>query len=67
VQSWPTAHRFKRSHRIRVQVSSGAFPRCARNPGTGESHATATVLRPAVQMIYHDSSRPSAVILPTPA
>ncbi|MDT4998839.1 MAG: uncharacterized protein QOK12_944 [Mycobacterium sp.] len=65
VQLWSTAHRFKRGHRIRVQVSSGAFPRYARNPGTGESHATATVLRPADQTIYHDATRPSAVILPT--
>ena len=36
VRLWPTAYRFKRGHRIRVQVSSGAFPRFARNPGTGE-------------------------------
>jgi predicted acyl esterase len=27
VQLWPTAYRFARGHRIRVQVSSGAFPR----------------------------------------
>ena len=27
VQLWPTAYRFNRGHRIRVQVSSGAFPR----------------------------------------
>jgi predicted acyl esterase len=27
VHLWSTAHRFKRGHRIRVQVSSGAFPR----------------------------------------
>ena len=65
VQLWSTAHRFKRGHRIRVQVSSGAFPRYARNPGTGEPHATATVLRPADQTVYHDVTRPSAVILPT--
>jgi predicted acyl esterase len=51
--------------RIRVQVSRGAFPRYAHDPGTGESHATATVLRPADQTIYHDASRPSAEILPT--
>jgi putative CocE/NonD family hydrolase len=42
VRLWPTASRFKRGHRIRVQVSSGAFPRYARNPGTGEPRATAT-------------------------
>lgn len=64
VQLWPTAHRFKRGHRIRVQVSSGAFPRYARNPGTGEAHATAQTLRAADQSVYHDSARPSAVILP---
>jgi predicted acyl esterase len=65
VRLWSTAHRFKRGHRIRVQVSSGAFPRYARNPGTGEPHATATVLRTADQTVYHDATRPSAVILPT--
>jgi putative CocE/NonD family hydrolase len=65
VRLWSTAHRFKRGHRIRVQVSSGAFPRYARNSGTGEPHATATVLRAADQTVYHDGTRPSAVILPT--
>jgi putative CocE/NonD family hydrolase len=63
VALWPTAHRFQRGHRIRVQVSSGAFPRYARNPGTGEPHATAATLRPADQEVYHDGARPSAVIL----
>ncbi|WP_188195258.1 CocE/NonD family hydrolase [Nonomuraea sp. SYSU D8015] len=65
VRLWPTAHRFKRGHRIRVQVSSGAFPRYARNPGTGESRATATTFRAADQAVYHDPRHPSAVILPT--
>ncbi|MEU7855930.1 CocE/NonD family hydrolase [Nonomuraea sp. NPDC049141] len=64
VTLWPTAYRFKRGHRIRVQVSSGAFPRYARNPGTGEPHATATTLRSADQEIHHDREHPSAVILP---
>ena len=64
VQLWPTAHRFKRGHRIRVQVSSGAFARYARNPGTGERHATAKTLKVADQTVYHDAARPSAVILP---
>jgi uncharacterized protein len=35
VELWPTAHRFLPGHRIRVQVSGGAHPRFARNPGTG--------------------------------
>ncbi|WP_200305376.1 CocE/NonD family hydrolase [Streptomyces adelaidensis] len=64
VRRWPTAHRFRRGHRIRVQLSSGAFPRYARNPGTGEPLATATTLRAADQRVHHDPARPSAVILP---
>lgn len=64
VRLWPTAHRFRRGHRIRVQVSSGAFPRYARNPGTGQPHATATELRAADQEVHHDAAHPSAIILP---
>ena len=64
VRPWPTAYRFKRGHRIRVQVSSGAFPRYARNGGTGEPRATATRLLAAGQSVYHDESRPSAITLP---
>lgn len=64
VRLWPTAHRFKSGHRIRVQVSSGAFPRYNRNPGTGEPRATATTLRAADQKVFHDPTHPSAVILP---
>jgi putative CocE/NonD family hydrolase len=64
VRLWPTAHRFMRGHRIRVQVSSGAFPRYARNLGTGEPHDTAATLRVAGQSVYHDGAHPSAVILP---
>jgi putative CocE/NonD family hydrolase len=64
VRLWPTAHRFRAGHRIRVQVSSGAFPRYARNPGTGEPHATATTLRAADQEVFHDEEHASAVILP---
>lgn len=64
VRLWPTAYRFRRGHRIRVQVSSGAFPRYNRNPGTGEPRATATTLRAADQEVFHDPAHPSAVILP---
>jgi len=63
VTLWPTAHRFKRGHRIRAQVSSGAFPRYARNPGS-EPRAAATTLRPADQAVHHDPEHPSAIILP---
>jgi putative CocE/NonD family hydrolase len=64
VELWPTAHRFLRGHRIRVQVSSGAFPRFSRNTGSGEPLASATTLIPADQAIYHDAAHPSAILLP---
>jgi putative CocE/NonD family hydrolase len=60
---WPTAHRFRSGHRLRVQVSSGAHPRYARNPGSGEPLGTATRLFVADQSIYHDPHHPSAIIL----
>ncbi len=62
---WPTAHRFKAGHRIRVQVSSGAHPRFTRNPGTGESPATATKLIAADQTVHHSPDYPSAILLRT--
>jgi putative CocE/NonD family hydrolase len=64
VRLWPTAYRFRRGHRIRVQVSSGAFPRFARNPGSGEPLATATTLIAADQQVHHDAAHPSAIVLP---
>jgi predicted acyl esterase len=60
---WPMAHRFRRGHRIRVQVSSGAHPRYARNTGTGEPLLSATTLVAAEQEVFHDPGRPSAVVL----
>jgi hypothetical protein len=46
VALWPTAYRFRRGHRIRVQVSGGAHPRFARNPGTGVGLGEPTDLVP---------------------
>lgn len=60
---WPTAHRFDRGHRLRVQVSSGAHPRYARNPGTGEPIANATRLEAGRREVFHDCEHPSAVVL----
>jgi uncharacterized protein len=64
VRMWPTAYRFRKGHRIRIQVSSGAFPRFARNTGTGQPHPTTTTLKVAEQEVHHDPGSPSAVILP---
>lgn len=64
VDLWPMAHCFRSGHRVRLQVSSGAHPRFARNPGSGEPLATATRLVAADQQVYHDPAHPSAILLP---
>jgi putative CocE/NonD family hydrolase len=66
VDLWPMAHVFRRGHRIRVQVSSGAHPRFARNLGGGEPFGTATTMRSADQEVWHDADHPSAIVLPVP-
>ena len=64
VELWPTAYRIEPGHRIRVQISSGAFPRWARNLGGVEPLAQATQLRSSTQSIHHSPTCPSAVLLP---
>ncbi|HET8911735.1 MAG TPA: CocE/NonD family hydrolase [Ktedonobacteraceae bacterium] len=64
IEVWPTAYHFRKGQRIRLQVSSGAHPRFARNPGSGEPLGTATKLCVADQVIYHDPEHPSAIVLP---
>lgn len=64
VAMWPTAVTFARGHRIRVQISSGAHPLFARNPGSGERLGSANTLVVANQQIFHDPQHPSAIELP---
>jgi putative CocE/NonD family hydrolase len=60
----PTAYRIRAGHRIRVQISGGAFPRFARNFGTPEPFAAATRARRCRFEIHHDSRHPASVLLP---
>jgi putative CocE/NonD family hydrolase len=64
VDLWATSNVFKAGHRIRLYVSSSNFPRFDRNPNTGEPAAGATRMVKASQTIYHDRTRPSALVLP---
>ena len=64
VELYPTAYRIQAGHRIRVQVSGGAFPRYARTFGTGQPFATATTAVRCRFEIHHDSRHPSCVLLP---
>jgi putative CocE/NonD family hydrolase len=64
VPLWPAAHVFRRGHRLRLQVSSGAHPRFARNLGGGEPLATAVTMHVADQEVWHDPDHRSAIVLP---
>jgi uncharacterized protein len=64
VEFWPTAYRFRRGHRIRAIVASGAHPRYARNPGSGESLGDACTMVIAHQEILHGPEHPSAIMFP---
>ncbi len=63
VPLFPTAYRVVAGHRLRVQVSAGAFPRYARNLGTGDPLATGRDGVPCHVEIFHDAERPSSVTL----
>jgi putative CocE/NonD family hydrolase len=59
-----TSNVFLPGHRIRLEVSSSNFPRFDRNPNTGGRFGEDTALRPAKQTLFHDSRRPSRLVLP---
>jgi putative CocE/NonD family hydrolase len=64
VELYPTAYRVLAGHRLRLQVSGGAFPRYARNFGTAQPFGTARSGRRCRFEIFADAQRPSCVVLP---
>jgi putative CocE/NonD family hydrolase len=64
VKLYPTSNLFKKGHRIRVEVSSSNFPRFDVNPNTGEPLNEHRRMVTAENTVWHDASRPSALILP---
>jgi predicted acyl esterase len=57
-----TAHSFLAGHRLRLLIASGAHPRYARNPGTGEPISTAKALLANDIEIRHEGT---GITLPT--
>jgi uncharacterized protein len=47
-----------------VEISSSNFPKYDRNPNTGGRFGEETQLKKASQTIFHNSDRPSHIILP---
>jgi hypothetical protein len=64
IRLYPTSNVFKRGHRIRLDVSSSNFPRFDVNPNTGEPLNRHRRLVVAANTVFHESGRPSRVILP---
>ena len=64
VDLWATSNVFLPGHKLRLEVSSSNFPRFDRNLNTGEDQGRGTHMVRATNLIYHDKSRPSALILP---
>ena len=63
VELFPTAYRVKAGHRLRLQVSGGAFPRYARNLGTAEPFGIVTTGRAGRVEVFHDAAHPSQLQL----
>jgi putative CocE/NonD family hydrolase len=64
IDLWATSNVFKAGHRMRLYVSSSNFPRFDPNRNTGEPIADATGGVKARQTVYHDTARPSALVVP---
>ena len=64
IDLWATSNVFRVGHRVRLEVSSSNFPRFDRNLNTGESAANSSKWVKATNTILHDSTHPSALVLP---
>ena len=63
----PTAHRFRAGHRLRLQVTSSAFPHFDRNMNTGHPIGVDTTGEVATITVFHDAEYPAQLILPVVA
>lgn len=59
-----TSNVFLAGHRIRLQITSSNFPLWDRNLNTGENPTTGIRMQSARQVVFHDTDRPSHLLLP---
>jgi hypothetical protein len=64
IDLWNTSQVFLAGHRIRLDISSSAFPKYDRNLNTGEPVDTGTRMVQAENTIWHDHAHPSRLVLP---
>ena len=65
VAMWDTAQRFGAGHRIRLEIASSAHPKYAVNLGTTGDQTTQLDGVIARNRLFHDSARPSRLLLST--
>ena len=64
IDLWHTGVEIPAGGRVRVEVTSAAFPRFSRNLNTGGNNETGTEWVTAEQTVFHDAVRASCVMLP---
>jgi uncharacterized protein len=64
IGAWSTCVQLQKGHQLRLEVSSSAFPKSARNMNTGGDDANQAHGVVAEQTIYHDAAHPSYVMVP---
>ena len=64
IDMWNTSQVILAGHRLRLEVSSSAFPKYDRNLNTGEDIGTGTRMQTAENRVWHDAAHPSRLILP---
>jgi putative CocE/NonD family hydrolase len=64
IELYDIGHTFLPGHKIRVEISSSAYPMFNPNQNTGNPVATDTEWKTASQTIFHNSKLPSHILLP---
>ncbi len=64
IDAWSTCVFLGENHRLRLEISSSAFPKFDRNLNTGGPIGTESKGIVAEQTVYHDRDRPSRVLIP---
>ena len=64
IDLWNTSVVFQAGHRIRLEVSSSAFPKYDRNLNTGEPIDTGVRMQPAENTVWHNATYQSRLVLP---
>jgi putative CocE/NonD family hydrolase len=67
IKPFDTGNKFKKGHRIRLDISSSNFPHYEVNPNTGENPAFSSRSQIAENTIYHNSVKASYIELPVVA